>query len=108
MAIEDYAGQHITVQQKLALETAKITWTEIQRFFAQGLIIVVHPDLDLIEIAAKFHNDESDDIRELLDGVKIRKAETVDAKTWNRFDTLFWAVVTAPWVLVQEIPENSN
>ena len=108
MTIEDYAGHSITVQQKLNLETAKISWTEIQRFFAQGLIIVVDQNLDLIEVAAKFTNDDSEDIRELMDGVKIRKADTDDAKTWNRFDTLFWAVVTAPWVLVQEIPEKSN
>ena len=36
---------------KLNLETAEITWTELQRFFAQGVLYAVDASVDLIDVA---------------------------------------------------------
>ena len=92
----------LTQAQKTNLETAKIGWEELQRFFAQGLLIVVDPQLDLVEIAAAFVADDSDHIEQLLAKSQVRKADTEDAKNWNADNPVLWAVVAAPWVLVQE------
>ena len=35
---------------KLNLETARMAWSELQRFFASGAAIYVSADLDLIQI----------------------------------------------------------
>ena len=93
----------LTPEQKLNLETAKIGWQELQRFFAQGLIVVVNSELDLLETAARFVNNDSELVESLLADGKVYKAATADAKRWNAVNGDFWAVVVAPWVLVQEI-----
>ena len=93
----------LTPEQKLNLETAKISWQELQRFFAQGLIVVVDSELDLLDTAAKFVTNDSNSVESLLSDGKVFKAQTDDAKKWNDIDGDFWAVVVAPWVLVQEI-----
>jgi hypothetical protein len=38
-------------KDKVNQETSKIAWSELQRFFAQGLAVNVTPDLDLVEVA---------------------------------------------------------
>jgi hypothetical protein len=93
----------LTPEQKLNLETAKIGWQELQRFFAQGLIVVVDSELDLLDIAGKFVTNDSDSVESLLSDGRVYRAETEDAKKWNTVNGDFWAVVVAPWVLVQEI-----
>ena len=45
---------------KLTLETARITWSELQRHFARGVVLVVHGQLDLIKVAVKFAEDDTD------------------------------------------------
>ena len=93
----------LTPEQKLNLETAKISWQELQRFFAQGLIVVVNSELDLLDTASRFVTNDSDTVESLLANGKVYKAEIDDAKKWNVANGDFWAVVVAPWVLVQEI-----
>ena len=93
----------LTPEQKLNLETAKIGWQELQRFFAQGLIVVVGSELDLLDTAVKFVTNDSASVDALLSDGRVYKAEVEDAKKWNAVNGDFWAVVVAPWVLVQEI-----
>ena len=39
------------LRAKINAETAQIAWTGVQRFFAQGKAIYVHPSADLVEVA---------------------------------------------------------
>jgi len=89
--------------QKLNLESGQISWQELQRYFARGIIIVVENELDLVEVAQLFTQDQKDKVDELLSQGKIRHASDNDAIQWNQSQQVFWAVVTAPWVLVQAI-----
>ncbi len=95
----------LTLEQKVNLETARIRWQELQRQFAQGVLILVSNDIDLVKTAARFIDDDSENIQHLMDEKQIRKAEIQDAERWNQLDAELWAVVAAPWVLVQEINE---
>ena len=65
----------LSTEQKANLETARIAWGELQRHFAQGLLVIVDSKLDLVEIAAHFIDDNSEQIKALLENEKIRKAE---------------------------------
>lgn len=93
----------LSIEQKLNLETAKIGWPELERFFAQGLIIAVDNNLDLLQVAALFARDNSDQVGQMLSQDRVRKADSSDAKRWHCDNSEFWAVVVAPWILVQEI-----
>jgi hypothetical protein len=92
----------LTQEQRINLETARIGWQELQRYFAMGVLIVVERELDLVSIASAFIEDDSNRIQPLMSQGNVRKAGTGDAKRWNQANTEFWAVVVAPWVLVQE------
>ncbi len=65
-------------------------------------MVLIDSDLDLVKIAAAFIRDDSEMIETLLDENRVRKPSIEDAKRWLTADMEFWAVVVAPWVLVQE------
>lgn len=84
-------------------ETGKLGWKELERHFARGVLIKVEPGLDLVEVAAAMVRDDKAAIEAWLAGGRIARASAEDAVAWNARQPSFWAVVTAPWVLVQEI-----
>ena len=90
------------LRQKLNLETGRIAWPEIQRHFARGAVLVVSPDLDLVEVGLRLARDDSDSVRAWTETGGLRHAEDEDARRWMAEDTELWAVVVAPWVLTQE------
>ncbi len=90
------------LRARLNLETAKIGWAGIQRQFAKGLVLKVLPEMDLIDTAARMIHDERHTVEEWLQQKKIVQATIEDARRWNEEDPDLWAVVVAPWVLVQE------
>lgn len=95
-------SQDNLLYHKLNQETGKINWHELQRHFARGVVIVVAKDLDLVKIAEQISNDEGALIEPHLKSEKIYRATDQDALRWNDQNQSFWAVVIAPWVLVQE------
>ena len=86
-------------------ETGKIRWNELERHFARGNMIWVSGELDLVEVAVRITEDDKAAVEQWMRTGAIRRAEAEDAKSWQACNQLFWAVVTAPWLLVQEIDE---
>jgi hypothetical protein len=91
------------LHQQLNSETGKITWPELQRHFARGVVVKVGPELDLVAVAAKFVRDDKSAIETWLKNGSVARCSDEDARSWAQHNATFWAVVTAPWVLVQEI-----
>ena len=83
-------------------ETALITWSELVRHFARGVVIHVSLELDLVDTAACMTRDDVDTLKGWLDSGVLRRASDDDARDWTTREPEFWCVVTAPWVLVQE------
>ncbi|MEX2365184.1 MAG: DUF2288 family protein, partial [Pseudohongiellaceae bacterium] len=50
---------------KICLETARIPWRELQRFFAAGKVYEVDAGLDLTSVALGFSRDDSDFVQSL-------------------------------------------
>jgi len=92
--------------QKLNRETAKIPWHELQRFFAAGKVLVVDASSDLIEIAKAVVEDDSDFINNLLQQKRVAQVSDAQAADWHRDNANVWAVVVAPWVLVQAVAND--
>lgn len=84
-------------------ETGRLSWPELQRHFARGVVIRVARELDLVQVALNFTRDEHETVSGLLAEGHVARANDDDARDWEARDPLFWAVVVAPWVLVQEI-----
>lgn len=97
----------IELKQKLVAETARIHWRELQRFFAQGLVLVVDDSLDLIDVACWIAKDDSTQIKPLQLNKQIMPPSNQQARDWYDDDTALWSVVVAPFVLVQARSELS-
>ena len=91
--------------QKLNLETARLGWDELARHFARGSVIRVAATLDLVAVATAFATDDSAAVSRWLEAGEVAHADIDDARRWERDRGTLWAVVVAPWVLVQEARE---
>jgi len=87
---------------KLHSETARIGWLELQRFFAQGLVMQVADSMDLVQVAVWFAEDDSEKLETHIKSGAIAPPSNVQAKTWYMQKAELWSVVVAPFVLVQE------
>lgn len=93
----------IAAKQRLRDELAEISYVELERFFAKGVILEVHKDVDLLETALVIHHDVLHEVEKLITKGCIQRAHDEHAKKWLLNNTRFHAVTVAPWVLVQEI-----
>lgn len=89
----------------LNMETGKIEWEDLQRFYAQGVVLVVDSALDLVETANFLTDNQTEEIEKLINENKISKANDDQAKQWISENTVFWAIVVAPWVVIQSIKQ---
>ncbi|MCF5707391.1 DUF2288 family protein [Pseudomonas syringae] len=90
-----------TLYAKLLGETASITWTELQPFFAKGALLWVEPPLDLIEVAEAVAENDAAKVSAWLGEGTVGKVSESKAMELVEGDPLLWAVVVAPWVLIQ-------
>ncbi|MDG0022788.1 DUF2288 domain-containing protein [Trinickia sp. Y13] len=95
-------GGHSPLYLKLLAETAKIGWTELERFFARGMLLRVARDLDLVTVAAAIAEDDADQVARWLSSGLVERLMSETAADWAARDPDLWAVVVSPWVCVQE------
>ena len=86
---------------KLNLETARIAWKELQRFFASGGAIFVSQELDLIEVAFQLSEDNKLQVERWMLAGQVAVVSDEQALAWYEADAEMWAVVVSPYVLVQ-------
>lgn len=87
---------------RLNLETGRLEWTELQRHFARGIVLVVSRDLDLVEAGATLVRDDKHTVSAWKNEGRLRPAGDEDARRWQSENAGFRALVVAPWVVVQE------
>jgi len=88
--------------QDLHAETARIRWQELEVHFARGVVIRVASELDLVEVAMGFANDDKQAVERWITAGQVEHLGMETARDWNDRDPELWAVVVAPWVVVQE------
>ena len=89
------------LREKVNLETARIPWKQLQRFFANGTAISVAPELDLVEVAHAFSTDQKNCVEQWLSDNRIVKVTDQQALQWFEDDLMVWAVIVKPWILIQ-------
>lgn len=95
-------NQPSTLYAKLLGETARISWQELQPFFARGALLQVLPGVDLVAVAEALAQNQRDEVAAWLAGGQLRKVEEQQALDCLQRDPELWAVVVAPWVVIQE------
>lgn len=89
-------------REKVNLETSQIAWKELQRFFASGSAVFVAPELDLVEVACQFSIDNKDQVASWMQNNQVALVSDQQAIDWLETDSVVWAVVVKPWILVQK------
>jgi hypothetical protein len=94
--------QEKILRAKVNMETSRIAWKELQKFFASGAAVEVSPQLDLVEVAYQMHSDNKTQFKQWLETGQVGKVTNEQARIWLDADAELWAVVVSPWVLVQD------
>lgn len=89
-------------KKEINLETSQIPWHELQRFFANGSAIAVDPSIDLIDVAYQFSLDNKTQVKQWISEKKVAPVSDQQALKWYEDNTIVWAAVIKPWILVQE------
>lgn len=90
------------VYVRLLGETAKIDWKDLESFFARGVLLYVAPGVDLVSVAEAVANDDKDTVSQWLSSGMVQRMQAEHATDFAARTPELWAVVVAPWVLVQE------
>jgi hypothetical protein len=83
-------------------ETAKIQWHQLQKHYASGSVIAVAAGFDLIKVAIALHQDDTAQIKQWLAQELVTEVTDSQAQRWYNENSLVWALVIPPFVLVQE------
>ena len=94
--------QSSTLYAKLLGETAPIRWQELQPFFARGALLWVEGSQDLVAVAQPVAENDQARVAQWMNQGLLSKFEDARAEDLLTRDPQLWAVVVAPWVLVQE------
>lgn len=93
--------------QKLLRETGKIEWKLLAPQLESGDLVMVENPLDLVMVAYCFAEDDKQQVAAWLEAGQVARITAEQAGHWNEENPLFWAVVVAPWVLVQPVKKSS-
>lgn len=96
------------IRLKLNHDTAKIKWSALHEHQQEESVIAVSTDLDLIDVACEFTLDNSAQVKAWLEQAQIAKVSDEQAQQWKTEERELWAVVVAPWVLVQNQKPGTN
>ena len=92
-----------TIKQQIVGETSKTPWHELQYFFASGMAVYVSDELDLVEVASCFADDNKAMVEKWVQDNLVMPVADKQAKNWYDENAMVWAVVVKPWVLVQPL-----
>src|SRR6195952_6117467 len=86
---------------KLLAETAQIEWSELQRFFARGVLLKVARDIDLVSVAEAVASDDTKRVAEWLSSGLVGRTTVETAADLAGGNPELWGVGGCPWVCAQ-------
>ncbi len=99
---EDVTEREHLLRQDYHQQTARIHWHELQTYYAGGSVIVVAPGLNLVEVAVQLGLDSTACFQNWIESGEVAAVSDEQALIWYESNAQLWAVVAAPWVLVQQ------
>ena len=87
-------------------ETSKLAWTELEKFFARGILFKVAVGIDILDVAIVMTRDDKDTLQKWVDDGSVAAVKVEDAKKWNDASAILWTVVVAPFALVQDVEQK--
>ncbi len=85
------------IPSEITKEIGLIAWKELAHFFAQGVAIAVHAELDLAHVALQFTGNNTEAVNAWMQEGKVAKVSDEQARTWFDTDATVKAIVISPW-----------
>ena len=99
---ENFEVEPDVLKAKIISETARINWLELQKFYAAGSLVQVSAELDLVDVAFAFSQDDKTAVQNWLQSGLVDRVNDTQAQLWVEQQAELWAVVISPWILVQD------
>ncbi|MDG2046134.1 MAG: DUF2288 domain-containing protein [Halioglobus sp.] len=104
---EDVTEREHLLRRDYHQQTARIHWHELQTYYAGGSVIRVVSGLNLVEVAVQLGLDNTACFQRWIENGDVAAVSDEQALIWYEGNAELWAVVAAPWVLVQQ-PGDAN
>jgi len=108
----EYAADHAKEKTEESLrehyqkDAGPIRWKDLERLFAQGVLIEVDSSLNLLDVAVAMGLNDSQKIKNWIDKKLYQRVPDETALDWVKRDPILVAIVVSPWVIVQEPPKD--
>ena len=89
-------------------QTARIPWRDLQTYYAGGSVVYVAAELDLVDVAVQLGLDNAAVFEQWIAAGAVAPVSDQQALQWYESERVLWAVVAAPWVLVQDGQPRSS
>ena len=90
------------LRDKVNRETARLPWSELLKHFAQGNVVWVADELDLVEVAVRIAHDDKASIAAWMDAGQLAKVSDQQCLDRIASEAILWASVVSPFILVQQ------
>ncbi|WP_154223302.1 DUF2288 family protein [Marinicella rhabdoformis] len=96
-------SHELTPKQHFEQELGVISFIDLQKFFAKGIVLIAAESMDVIETALAINEDDAEKVQAWVNCGHLIRANDDHARAWLAEESVFKAVTVAPWVLVQEV-----
>lgn len=100
--VESPPEREALLRQEYHSQTARMPWHDLQTYYAHGSVVYVSVQLDLVEVAVQLGLDNTDRFQAWIEAGQVAPVSDEQALDWYEAKEELWAVVAAPWVLVQQ------
>ena len=98
---ESAEGREELLREEFHSQTARIQWRDLQTYYAHGSVVKVAAGLNLVDVAVQLGLDNTSRFQAWIEAGEVAPVTDQQALDWYETNAELWAVVAAPWVLVQ-------
>ncbi|MEZ4317716.1 MAG: DUF2288 domain-containing protein [Myxococcota bacterium] len=91
------------MREKLVGEVMGCTWADLEPHHERGALLVVSPDLDLVEVAEAVATDGADRVGAWITVGRLGRPTEGLVERWSAGVARFQFVIVQPYVLAQEL-----
>lgn len=98
---ESTTERETMLRQEYHSQTSRIHWHDLQTYYAHGSVVCIASDLNLVDVAVQLGLDNTSRFQGWIESGEVAAVSEQQALAWYETNEELWAVVAAPWVLVQ-------
>jgi hypothetical protein len=92
------------IRKKLQEELDTVDWRALRAEMRRDSLILVAPELDLVEVACSVARDRATKVAEWIVAGQLRKPAVEELAAWERLpEKPFRMLIVAPYVLIQTL-----